>query len=192
MKVNIYKDFPTNYDLDPLHELSPREDCYYFPGGTSIGGKDGLLLKVHPFHGNNWVGIFAFGYPPPTAKTGIYTYPDPDKLCVVSRGKGYIVQVDNPVVWEEIQPFPIIDVHPVPGLDMIIFAGFTRLTAYRREGRAWKTKELSWDGIKITAITSKSLQVVGWDAPENKESTFYINMQDGTFEGDSIPPTPET
>jgi len=54
--------FSHSYECEWLAEVSEFSmPHYYFPGGTTRGGADGLLLKVRPEHGSAWLGTFAFG-----------------------------------------------------------------------------------------------------------------------------------
>ena len=83
MKVDL--SFQSNYSIEALEELGAGVK-YYYPGG-----KDGLIVEIVSLEGSSWVGVFAFGEISPKGISGIYSMPDPDKFCVVSRGAGYIV-----------------------------------------------------------------------------------------------------
>ena len=102
MKVDL--DFQCKYSIEALEELG-AEERYYYPGATTKGGKDGLIVEVISLEGKRWIGVFAFGEISPKGISGIYSMPDPDKFCVVSRGAGYIVSSSDPEDWQEVKNY---------------------------------------------------------------------------------------
>lgn len=180
--------FPHQYDIDMEVELASSEgttQCYY-PSGQHTRTGDGLLVKVIPYAGSSWIGIFAPGYP--NALTGIYSSPHEQKVCVVSSGQAYIVRVDDPHAWEEVRAFPVWDVRAIPDKQILILADFTTLTAYDREGMIWKTDHLSWDGLKITSIGNDGIRGLAWSAPLSKDVEFVVDLETGQHKGGSSPP----
>ena len=91
MKIDL--SFSHSYEFRVLDELPTRKKIYYYPGASNYGGSDGLLVELNSFSDDPWVGVFAFGNVSPKGITGIYTLPNPDKLCIVSRGQGYLVSI---------------------------------------------------------------------------------------------------
>ena len=58
--VEIDNELVANYDCQLLRESPNGKHLhFYYPGGTADGGKDGILLKIVPFHGDEWIGTFA-------------------------------------------------------------------------------------------------------------------------------------
>jgi hypothetical protein len=187
MSVEINFAFPSGYEAELLFELPPDMMRFYYPGADRESGKDGLALKISPQSAGQWVGIFAFGYPSPQVKSGIYSCPDERTLCVVAQGRGYLVRTDDPTTWEQIRAYPIINVHPVSRNNLIVFADFTRLTAYGPAGLLWQTDELSWDSVKISKVADDLIHGFGWDAPAGKYVPFTVVLQTGHHEGGASP-----
>jgi len=156
---------------------------YYYPNGTTEGGHDGLIVQVDPYFGDSWTGIFAFGDVSPKGITGLYSWPVHIKLCVVSLGQGYLVDVIEPSNYEVIETQPILDVVPVTEREIIVFANYTELVAYGKSGLLWVTKRLSWDGIKITKVTSDSIEGEVWDPGRGGTADFIVNLANGKHEG---------
>ena len=107
--------FSKTYDCEGLAEtpqpaVAPH---YYYPGGTTVGGRDGILVDVHPEHGKRWIGTFAFGRIAPNGASGIFTTPDPQRICVVAKGEGYFVSASEPRCWEPVRATPVIDVRAI-------------------------------------------------------------------------------
>lgn len=181
--------FPHDYDVREITEIvQPEvEKHFYFPGASEHGGRDGLLLGVTPRQGAPWSGTFAFGHYPPTTKTGIYSCPDPQMLCVVAKGEAYFVKTDEPEKWGRVESTPIFDVRPILSKGLLIFSDFTTISAYGVKGRHWRTDRLSWDGIEITNLTAEYILGLAWDSPKQRHVEFCVEVQSGKHHGGSSP-----
>ncbi|WP_147439756.1 hypothetical protein [Corallococcus sp. CA049B] len=109
--------------------------------------------------------------------------PDPEKLCVVSRGAGYLVTARDPSAWEAVQVMPVTDVRAVPSAGVVVFADFTEMVAYGAEGLRWRTKRLSWDGLKIIQVTERSIIGEYWDMRTEMMQTFEVDLSSGAQKG---------
>lgn len=118
------------------------QQLYYYPPGTSEGGVGhggGMIIHVTPNEAQDWFGVFAPGSEDDNMLHMVSTTPDPDAVCVVSRGAGYIVRTRTPHEWEEINVFPIRDFIAIADPPTIVFVDETRLAAYGPGGRKWRT-----------------------------------------------------
>jgi hypothetical protein len=77
---------------------------------------------------------------------------------------------------------------PAPGL--ILFAGFTSITAVGKMGTVWQTERLSWEGLRITRIEDEKLYGFGWDLMSDKEVAFEVDLKIGRHVGGTRPATP--
>jgi hypothetical protein len=177
--------FPHLYECSQLSEIpgSASLPHYYYPGATTKGGQDGILVEVRPEQGEHWLATFAFGKIAPKGASGILTTPDPKRLCVVAQGEGYLVSANAPMSWERVQATPIIDVRAVPAQAIIVFAEFTRLIAYGPGGLKWKTKRLSWDNLKIREVTDTFIKGEFWDIRTEAMASFVVDLATGTHQG---------
>ncbi len=176
MKVDL--SFESHYSLEVLQELGGG-DRYYYPNGTTEGGKDGLMLEVISLDGESWVGIFAFGEISPKGVSGVYTMPDPDKFCVVSMGAGYIVSSSNPSNWEEVKSIPAMGVFPVKSQGILVFADYTELVAYDKTGVKWRTERLAYDSFKVTEVTDSYLKGEFWNIRNEANEVFEVDLSTG-------------
>jgi len=57
--------------------------------------------------------------------------------------------------------------------------------AWGREGLAWQTARLSWEGIRIVGIGAKdnALHGFGWSLMTDKEVAFSVDLRTGTHTG---------
>lgn len=175
--------FPRHYDCEQLEEL-PAKKCYYFPGASSEGGRDGPIVHVIPYSGDPWVGVFAFGQlAPRDGKTGLFTFPDPDILCVVAEGDGYLVRAVNPKEWSPVEVYPICEVVPASGKNLVVFANYTEMVALGTSGLVWRTDRLAWSEMKITRVTSEYIEAETWDIRSEENVTFRVDLSTGQHAG---------
>lgn len=180
-KIEFNPTFPHEYTIEEVRDLpsgTSRLKHYFFPEGSEEGGNDGLLFKITPILEEEWLCTFAFG-DFPKAVTGIYSCPNEKSVCIISAGIGCIIRTDNPTKWEEIRAYPILDIHLIPTKQLLVFADFTCIIAYGRDGLKWKTKRLSSDELRITEINNDYIKGLGWDAVQNKDVEFSVNIETG-------------
>ncbi|MCP4525483.1 MAG: hypothetical protein GY833_06195 [Aestuariibacter sp.] len=187
-KVQLDLTFPHQYKVElgvNLPSVSAKIKRLYYPGSIEKGGQDGLVVSIIPFEGLPWVGIFAPGYP--NALTKVLSFPDERSVCVIASGQAYIVRADNPQIWKKAQLFPVWDARAILEKKLLVLVDFTVLTAYGPEGIIWTTNRLSWDGLKITDVTSNCIRGIAWDSPRGKEVEFVVDIQTGRHEGGASP-----
>ena len=180
-----------NFKVSVLSELPgyPTGEFYYYPGATRLGGRDGLIVEVNPSTASPWVGVFAFGDVSAGTPNGVFVIPDSTKLCVVVRGQGYVVDVEEPTSWEEIPAIPILQVVQVPSKGLVVFATFTDLIAYCGAGIKWETARLASGGVEITEVTGNVIRGSAWDASVERSVGFTVDLDTGTHEGGARIPT---
>ena len=83
--------FPRNYVVDELGELpgtgTLKMPLIYFPTPKGRPEHNGEWLK-------SWVGVFAFG---PGSRTAVISTPEPNTVCVISKGEGYMVHAESQI-----------------------------------------------------------------------------------------------
>jgi len=183
LALKLDESFPRNFDCEYLAELPPGPHRhFYFPGGTAAGG-DGHVVRVRPHGAEPWVGTFTFGRVSPNGKNGLFTWPDPNCLCVVSVGDGYIVRVDAPTDFQVVRARPILDVRPILAKRIVVFANFTELVAYGRSGVLWRTGRLSWEGIDVARVTDTHIEGTVWDPRSDAKVEFIVDLETGRHQG---------
>jgi hypothetical protein len=185
LDLTLHHKYEVELEIELPTGLREGERRYYYPGASEEGGRDGLAVRVIPYEGLPWIGIFAPGYP--EARTGVFSCPDGKSICVVSSGQAYIVRTDAPHKWEKAPAFPVWDVRVVLERNLLVLADFTILTAYGPEGLTWTTARLSWDGLEITEISGDSIRGLAWDSPQGRNVEFVVDLQSGRHIGGSSP-----
>ena len=180
----LEESFERDFDCEQLQEL-PHDDTqtrFYYPGATTMGGQDGLIVRVRPHEGGSWVGVFAFGKLLPKGKNGLYSWPDPKVLCVVSRGQGYTVQVDEPSKYQLLDVHPILGVFSIPGERIVVFSNYTELVAYGKSGIAWVSERLSGDGFTVNSVSDTHIEGGTWDPRMDRDVRFRVDLRNGHHE----------
>ncbi len=183
MSVPTDFSFPADYSCEPLEEIpgDGKLKRYFFPGDTT-GGRDGVLVRVVPSEGESWLGTFAFG----ALRTGIdriLSMADPQKLCVIARGAGYVVSARMPMFWEPVKALPIVDARVALTAGVVVFANLTEMVAYGAEGLRWRTRRLAWDGLKILEVTERSIVGEYWDMRQESMQKFEVALETGSQRG---------
>jgi hypothetical protein len=120
-EVRELGDFPGNGKFDvPL---------IFFPPPKGRAEYDGLWLKVKAQSGKAWIGVFAFWYTSHPSLSRVVSSPDPNRVCVISKGRAYVVSAEEPETCEEIPVIPVLEVRPLPEHKLLVFSDFIRLAA---------------------------------------------------------------
>jgi hypothetical protein len=181
--LNIDLTLPHSYEVEEFHHLpgAGSPETIYLPPPQTRSEHDGLWIRVLPQRRRPWVGVFAFGYESPQAYSGVLSSPDPDRLCVVSKGSACIVKAEDPQTYEVLKTFPVLDVRLVGEQHTLIFSDFTSLAAYGSGGLLWKSPRVCWDDLKIVTITNDVIEGTGSDPTNSKnpQSRFAVDIRTG-------------
>lgn len=185
--------FPHNYEVKLLESYSlvhPAEKLHQFPAQIEEGDCTGIYLRVVPKSFPAWIGFFALGFESEQVARGVFSCPDPDWLCVVAGGYAYAVDTAQPGCWIQIEQRPVVEVRPIPELKLLLFTGFSSITALGESQCLWTTERLSWEGVSIVEIRGAILHGMGWDAITDKEVPFEVDLLTGKSKGGARPSGP--
>ncbi|MGB8130101.1 MAG: hypothetical protein WCG81_09940 [Candidatus Angelobacter sp.] len=183
--------FPRNYEvriLDSAPPVHPVEKLYHYPVELEERDRSGAYVRVTRQRGPAWVGFFALGFDSDQVVNQLCSTPDPGRFCVVVGGYAYIVNASEPAGWLHIkQQRPVVDLCVLLQQSLLLFVGFTSITAVGASGILWTTERLTWEGLTITEITGDKLQGHGWDALADKEVPFEVDLKTGRHTGGAKP-----
>jgi hypothetical protein len=182
MTIDVDLNFPHRYVCEALDEIPNGPAPQRYPS-DQVAGQDGVIVRVQPETAEVWVGVFAFGKFGNAGVTRVLSMPNPEELCVVANGAGYVVSATKPDVWETVRTIPIIDVRAIPGAGLVVFANFTEMLAYGEAGVKWRTKRLTWDGLKILAVGDRTLIGEYWDIRAEAMQRFEVDLATGAARG---------
>jgi hypothetical protein len=162
---------------------------YCYPGGIVGGWVRGVGVEITPHStAECWIGSFADGSLSPRAASGAFSHPCPNKLLVVAKGDGYVVNVNDPREFSRIdRSLPIMGVIPLPDAGVIVLYDFTGMVAIGAGGIVWETPRLSWDGLTIEGVLSGVIRGTGWDSANNCNVHFEVIASSGECKGGASP-----
>ena len=169
----------------PVH---PLEKLYHYPVELEEGDRSGVYVRVAPKTGPAWFGFFASGFDSPHVMNAVCSCPDPESVCVIAGGYAYVVKAADPMQWFRVEQRPVVELRTNTDQQLILFQGFTSITAVGRQGLAWNTDRLSWEGLRITEVRGHLLHGFGWDAPTDKEVAVEVDLRSGRHAGGASPP----
>ena len=138
-----------------------------------------LLQTPHRFRTKRGLSLFLVIRGSNTFSRVVST-PDPDCVCVISGSAGYTVKVDKPEMWETIV-IPVLSVRLLAEHQLLVFADFTSLAAYGKNGLIWRSPRLCWDELKILNVTHDTIEGTGYDPTDSisNESRFAVDIVTG-------------
>jgi hypothetical protein len=184
MPTTIQLDFPHDYSIEVL-DSPGAERVIRIPATPEP--VDSVFVRITPTDSDPWVGAFARGFQSDDLVTGVFSWPDGISIAVMSAGYGYVVKARDPTSWIRLQPMPVTDVRLMPEQKLIVFTDFTHMFGYSAEKNVWKSERLSWDGITITQAATNHIFGVAWDAMQDKEVEFAIDVRTGQHTGGAKP-----
>jgi hypothetical protein len=191
--------FPHDWRAEALAQpplIAPARQFTYpqkIAGEEDAMARGALLLQVHPAAGGTFLATCALGFTDPAMPTGIFSCPNPRELCAVAGGYAYVIDTAAPERSTHIPLKPVAEVLVLAEQGLLIFVGFHTIVAWGREGIAWQTARLSWEGIRITGRRADDSEVAklhgfGWNMPTDKEVEFAIDLLTGKHTGGGFTP----
>lgn len=177
--------FPAPYQVRQLDELPPSAQVTELcPAAQCSSG--GLIFEVNPGDSDSWVG---FARPSSIgsrhAITGLFSTPDPSRLCVITRGTAYLVDVDTRRFSLLARTDPVIFVTSLTDVGLLILATPWQVMAIGPDGPAWQTGRLAIDGLRLDETDGLRLAgVADPDSPEPRD--FVIDLLDGSHQGGAV------
>jgi hypothetical protein len=166
--------------------ISPARQ-YVWPmriaGEEDALARGALLLMVRPAGGGQYLVTCALGFRDPTMPTGVFGCPDADQICAVAGGYAYVASANAPEKCVQVGMKPVVEVHPAVSAGLLLFVGFHTIQAWGKDGMVWETGRLSWEGVRVTAVTEDEAVGFGWDLRGDVEVEFRVDLRTGGHVG---------
>jgi len=163
------------------------------PGEEDALARGALQALIHPESGGDFLATCALGFSDPSMPSGLWSCPNPREICAVAGGYAYVIDTVAPERCTHISLRPVVELLPVPvspavDQDLLLFAGFHSMLAWGREGAAWQTARLSWEGLRLTGLRldedgTPQLRGLGWNMHTDKEVEFAVDLRTGAHTG---------
>lgn len=181
--------FPHDWRAEVLPQpplIAPARQFTYprhVAGEEDALARGALYVMVHPAGGGVFLATCALGFTDPAMPTGIFSCPNPSELCAFAGGYAYVFDTAAPERSTHIPLKPVADVLVLAAHGLLVFVGFHAIVAWGREGLAWQTARLSWEGIRIMGVEGGELRGFGWNLMADKEVAFSVDLRTGSRTG---------
>lgn len=143
-----------------------------------------VLIRTHAWpegdDGQTFLATCALGFRDPAAPTGLWSTPEPEKICAVAGGYAYLIDTTAPERFTMIAYRPVLEIVPAVAEGLLLFAGHHSILAWGREGQAWESEKLSDEGLTITGVEDGVLRGAGWEMRTDKETAFALDLTTGS------------
>jgi hypothetical protein len=140
---------------------------WFYPGATTRGGQDGLLLSVLDTDGTTRLCMVASATNDGTLFSGPIEMPDNARFYA----NGLLMSYDDPDVCEEVGVWPVLDARWTPSQSRLVFHDDSSAVAYGSQGRAWKSGRLVLDGLEIEDISDEVVRFTGYTFTDTNIAT---------------------
>jgi hypothetical protein len=139
---------------------------------------EGLVVKFLPGEAEEWVGNFQLGL---TSFRKVLAHPNQKHVVVVAGGKAYVV---DPATRKLVTTFrgSIETATEVPTLKAILFSNGLWFELLGEGGLVWKTRRLSWDGMRNIEVGVLHVIGEGWRFDDTWHE-FSLDLSSGEATG---------
>lgn len=166
--------------------IAPARQFIYpqqIPGEEDALARGALQLMVRPASGGTFLATCALGFTNPAMPTGVFACPNPWEMCAVAGGYAYVIDTTQPERCTHIALKPVVEVRSLSENELLLFVGFQSMVAWGRNGFAWESGRLSWEGVRITSVDSAVLHGTGWNLLTDREVPFSLDLLTGQHVG---------
>ena len=140
-----------------------------------------LEVMIHPDapFAQPFLATCALGFRDPVAPTGLWSTPEPEKICAVAGGYAYLIDTVTPDGFTMIPYRPVLEVRAVVAEGLLLFVGHHSILAWGPNGQAWESAKLSDEGVTIAGIDGCVLCGKGWEMMSDSEKPFALDLRTG-------------
>jgi hypothetical protein len=177
--------FAHSWQAEPLAArplILPRRH-YVYPVEVEEVERGALEVLIRPEGADPFLATCALGFASPAVPTGVWACPNPDVLCAIAGGYAYVLDTQAPEKWTQVPFRPVTEVRVIGEPGLLLFASFHTVLAWGRDGVAWHSRRLSWEGVRLGAVQEGRLQGWGWDMHTDTELEFSLDLATGEHSG---------
>jgi hypothetical protein len=152
---------------------------FVYPVQVEEVERGALEVLIRPDAGDRFLATCALGFRDPIVPTGIWSTPNPEEVCTVSGGYAYLIDTTIPDRFTMLPYRPVLQIHPAPEANLLLFVGHRSILAWGAHGEAWQSPKLSDEGVTVTCISGQTLHGLGWNLITDKETPFALDLQSG-------------
>ena len=172
--------------------IAPARQFIYpkqIAGEEDALARGALQLMVRPASGGTFLATCALGFTDPAMPTGVFACPNPREICAVAGGYAYVINAEHPESCTHIALKPVVGIRPLALQNLLLFVGFHSIVAWGRDGLAWESARLSWEGVRVISVDGDVLHGVGWNLITDREVSFSLDLLTGQHHGGGFSPS---
>jgi hypothetical protein len=172
--------------------IAPARQFVYpkqIAGEEDALARGALQLMVRPASGGTFLATCALGFTDPAMPTGVFACPNPHEICAVAGGYAYVIDAEHPENCTHIALKPVVGIRPLALQNLLLFVGFHSIVAWGRDGLAWESARLSWEGVRVISVDGDVLHGVGWNLITDREVSFSLDLLTGQHHGGGFSPS---
>lgn len=143
--------------------------------------REGYVVRFFPRNCEPWVGNFQPGL---TSFCCVLPHPDGARMIVVSSGQGYVINPEDRESVEFIGAW-YQTAHWRTDRSALLLGTPIDFEAIGRNGRLWRTRRVSFDGMRDIAVTESDLRGEAWSPLDDRWYPFRVDLSTGSVEGGS-------
>jgi len=159
--------------LPPRHFVYPRAAEEVERGALEV------LIRPGGVDAQPFLATCALGFRDAAAPTGLWSTPEPEKICAVAGGYAYLIDTTAPEWFTMIPYRPVMEVRAAVAEGLLLFAGHHSILAWGRNGQEWESEKLSDEGVTMEGVEGGILRGVGWEMKNDREKLFAVDLRTG-------------
>jgi hypothetical protein len=195
--IQTVQEFSHDWSVEILKKsplITPARQFIYpqqIAGEEDALARGALQLMVKPASGGTFLATCALGFTDPAMPTEVFACPNTQEMCAVAGGYAYVIDTGQPEHCTHIALKPVVEVRTLVAQDLLLFVGFHSIIAWGKNGVAWESARLSWEGIRIISIEDDVLHGTGWNLLTDQEVSFSLDLRAGQHQGGGFTPPQE-
>lgn len=181
--VIVDMSFPHNWQAEILAArpliLPPHHFVYPRAADEVERGALEVMIRPNAQDAQPFLATCALGFRDPAAPTGLWSSPEPEKLCAVAGGYAYLIDTAAPDRFTMIPYRPVLEVRAVVAEGLLLFVGHHSILAWGSSGQAWESAKLSDEGVDLAGIDDGVLRGKGWQMMSDNEKPFALDLRSG-------------
>lgn len=161
--------------LPPRHFIYPRAAEEVERGALEV------MIRPDAPDAQPFLATCALGFRDPAAPTGLWSTPEPERICAVSGGYAYLIDTTTPDRFTMLPYRPVLEVRVVVAEALLLFVGHHSVLAWGPDGQAWESAKLSDEGVHLAGIDDGVLRGKGWEMMSDREKPFALDLRTGTL-----------
>lgn len=161
--------------LPARHFVYPRDAEEIERGALEV------LVRPGTPGAQTFLATCALGFRDSAVPTGLWSTPNPDEICAIAGGYGYLIDTVSPGRFTMLPYRPVLEVRSLTEPELILFAGHRNILAWGAQGEAWQSTKLSDEGITITGVKGDILTGLGWNLITDAETPFELDLKTGSL-----------